>query len=78
MDAMDVQHIPALLRLTYRVLAMRSLVYVALLITAGLFCWALAAATWLALATSGTFAVFVFLPILYRCARKEDSDGQDA
>jgi hypothetical protein len=78
MDTFDVQHVPALLRLTYRVLAMRILVYVALVMTAGLFCWALAAGTWQALATSGTFAVFVFLPILYRCARKEDSDGQDA
>ena len=46
MDTIDAQHIPALLRLTYRVLAMRMLVYVALLITAGLFCWALAAGTW--------------------------------
>jgi hypothetical protein len=78
MDTMDAQHIPALLRLTYRVLAMRILVYVALVMTAGVFCWALAAATWLALATAGTFAVLVFLPILYRCARKEDSDGQDS
>jgi len=74
MDALDVQHLPAMLRLTYRVLAMRALVYVALVITAALFFTALALGTWLALATSGTFALCVFLPILTRCARKEDSD----
>jgi hypothetical protein len=78
MDVLDAQHLPVLLRLTYRVLAMRALVYVALLMTTGLFCWALGAGTWQALATAAIFAMLVFLPILYRCARKEDSDGQDS
>jgi hypothetical protein len=74
MDTFDVQHLPKLISMTHRVLATRALVFVAVAMTFGLFCWALAVGTWLALVTSGTFAVFVFLPILLRCVRKEGSD----
>lgn len=77
MDNLDVQHLPALLRLTYKVLASRVFLFLALFMTFGLFCWALAEATWVALALSGTFAVLVFLPILFRCASKESSDGSE-
>ena len=78
MDTSDLMHLPAVLRVTYRVLAMRAMVYLALLMTVALFSAALYKGTWVALAASGTFAVLVFLPILYRCARKEDPDANAA
>lgn len=77
MDNLNLQHLPALLRLTYSVLATRVFLFVALLMTFGLFCWALAVGTVLALAASGTFAVLVFLPILAR-SNKEPSDASEA
>ena len=76
MDTMDLTTLPAVLRVTYRVLAMRVMVYLALIMTVALFSFALYQGTWVALATSGTFALLVFLPVLYRCARKEEPDGQ--
>lgn len=78
MDALDIDNLPRMIRLTYRVFAMRAMVYLALIITAALFSVALALQTWVALAVAGTFAVLVFLPILSRCARKEDPDGPDS
>lgn len=77
MDQIDVQALPALVRITYRVLAARSLIFLALIMSVGLFSAALVKGTWLALATAGTFAVSVFLPILFRCMRKEDASGSN-
>jgi hypothetical protein len=75
MDSLDLTHLPAMLRITYKVLAMRILVFMALVMAFGLFCWAIYVGTVLALVTSGTFGLIVFLPVLWRCARKEDPDG---
>ena len=78
MDSIDLKHLPALLRITYQVLASRVLVFLALVMTFGLFCWSLATGSWVSLATSGTFAAFVFWPILLRGMRKDSSDDDEA
>ena len=43
----------------------RVLTILALVMTFGLFCWAMAAATWLQFAIASAFGVAVFLPVLY-------------
>jgi hypothetical protein len=73
--SLSLEHLPALLRVTHEVLSRRILVFVALAMTFGLFCWAMAAATVLSVCVAGTFAAMVFLPILLR---KESSDEQAA
>lgn len=76
MDSLDMRHLPALLRITYGVLAQRVLLFLALSMAFGLFCWALATGTWLSLALAATFAVLVFLPILLR-SKKETDDAAE-
>lgn len=78
MDTFDVAQLPKLISLTHRVLATRALVFLAVLMAFGLFCWALAVGTVIALAAAATFTLFVFLPILLRCVRKESTDGSDS
>jgi hypothetical protein len=46
------------------VLTHRLLTILALLMTFGLFCWAMALGNWVHLAISGAFGMCVFLPVL--------------
>lgn len=52
--------------LALKVISAKSLVYLALGMSFGLFCWAMATASVLALATAATFALMVFLPALLK------------
>jgi hypothetical protein len=61
-DAVDA----ALTVLTHRVLTL-----VALVMSFGLFCWAMYADTWVQAAVAGGFALIVFLPVLARDQRPE-------
>jgi hypothetical protein len=70
--SISLEHLPALLRITQETLATRVLVFVALLMSFGLFCWAMVYGDWPRLLIAATFALIVFLPILLR---KETSDG---
>jgi len=56
----------AVLSLAIQVVSQRILVILAMLITAGMFGYALWAHEWIALVTAASFAVLVFLPILWR------------
>lgn len=51
--------------LVLQVLSARAIILLALLMTLGLFAWALAVGTVLALVDAGLFAVLVFLPVLW-------------
>lgn len=52
--------------LVLQVLSARAIILLALLMTLGLFAWALAVGTVLALIDAGLFAVLVFLPVLWK------------
>ena len=59
------------------IVAARVVVMLSLGMTFALFCWAIWLETVIGLVTAGVFAVFVFLPVLYRNRAKGDSsDGQ--
>lgn len=48
-----------------RILSARILAFISLLMTFGLFCWAIYLQTWIGYAVATTFGVFVFLPCLW-------------
>ena len=55
-----------------RILAARILAFLSLLMTFGLFCWAIYLQTWIGYAVATTFGAFVFLPCLWAgSSRKE-------
>jgi len=57
-----------------RILAARILAFVALLMTFGLFCWAIYVQTWVGFAIAGTFGVTIFLPVLWQASPKKAND----
>jgi hypothetical protein len=54
------------LSLALEALTARAVILLALVMSFGLFAWALAAASWLSVATAAIFAILVFLPVLWR------------
>jgi hypothetical protein len=58
-----------------RALSFRVLSVLSLLMVAGLFAWAMYAGTTLHLIIAGTFAVLVFIPILWRESRTREPDA---
>jgi len=58
-----------------RLLSARLLCFLALIMTFGLFSWALWAGTWVSFASAGGFALSVFLPVLWRTITKGDVHG---
>lgn len=69
-----IEHFPALMKLAYGAFVTRLVLVVALLMTFGLFSWAIWLGTVLSLIAAGVFAVLVFLPILLR---KETTGGSN-
>lgn len=53
------------IEVAYRVLSVRVLALLALLMTFGLFSWAMTKGDWLHFAVAGAFAVVIFLPVLW-------------
>lgn len=56
-----------------RILTHRVLTLLALLITFGLFCWAMFLGTWIHFAIAGAFGIAIFLPVLVGDKRPEAS-----
>lgn len=52
--------------LALKILAAKALAYLALAMTFGLFCWVMATRDWISLTAAATFALMVFLPVLFR------------
>lgn len=75
---MNFEAVMGAINLSLKVLSRHTLCFVALLMAFGLFCWALWAGTWIALAAAGIFGGIIFLPILSRSIRPERNDGQPA
>lgn len=55
-----------------RILAARILAFISLLMTFGLFCWAIYLQTWIGYAVATTFGLFVFLPCLWAGGAKQE------
>lgn len=66
--------------LVVQVISARAVILLALLMTMGLFSWALWDETWIALADAALFAVIVFLPVLFRGSgngkKEQRTDGR--
>ncbi len=75
MDQFSIDHFPKLLQMAYSAVATKALLYVAILMTFGLFSTALYLGTVLSLVAAAAFAVLVFLPVLLR---KENPSGSDS
>lgn len=60
----ELSQLAALVDAALRILSMRLLTLLALAMTFGLFCWAMAGGAWLHFAIAGAFGVSIFLPIL--------------
>lgn len=58
-----------------RALSKHILCFVALIMTFGLFCWAMWLGTIIGAAISGGFGVGIFLPVLWRTMKKGETDG---
>jgi hypothetical protein len=58
-------NVVAAIEVAYKVLSRRLLTLLGLLMTFGLFVWAMMAATWLHFAIAGAFGIVIFLPILW-------------
>lgn len=71
--SVSLEHLPALLSITHRVLSRKVLVFTTLIMTFSLFCWAMAMGHIIHLTIAATFAVLVFLFVLLR---KESVDEQ--
>lgn len=54
------------LSLALDALSAKVVVLLAMVMSFGLFAWAMAVGTWLSVATAAIFSVLVFLPILWR------------
>jgi hypothetical protein len=59
--------------LALKILSARLLAFLALGMTFGLFCYALAAATWISYISAGSFAILVYLPALWSAHRGSTS-----
>jgi hypothetical protein len=60
------------------VLAHRLFTLLALLMTFGLFCWAMWLGSWLHFAIAGAFGITIFLPVLFgSISRKEKPHGEE-
>lgn len=57
--------IAAVLDAGTRILAARILAFLALLMTFGLFAWAIHLQTWVGYAVAATFGAIIFLPVLW-------------
>jgi hypothetical protein len=53
------------IKVAYAILSTRVLALLALLMTFGLFSWAMTKGDWLHFAVAGAFAVTIFLPVLW-------------
>jgi hypothetical protein len=61
----ELGQIGVLVNAALRILSMRLITLLALLMTFGLFCWAMAIGQPLHFAIAGAFGVIIFLPILF-------------
>jgi hypothetical protein len=65
----------SILSIAMQVVSSKIILILALGVTAGLFCWALWLGTWLGLAIAASFAILVFLPVLFRGASNAQNDS---
>jgi hypothetical protein len=56
----------SIVSLALQAVSAKAVIILGLAMSFGLFCWALWEHTWLALAIASSFAVLVFLPLLFR------------
>lgn len=61
----ELTQLTALVDMALKVLSQRVLTILALAMTFGLFCWAMALGAWLHFAIAGAFGITIFLPILW-------------
>lgn len=61
----DMVRVTTAIQVAYRILAARLTILLGLMMTFGLFAWAMAQATWVHLGGAVAFGVLVFLPILF-------------
>lgn len=78
---MEIVAIMTAIKVAYQVLAARVLAFVALLMTFGLFAWAMYVGTWLHFTIAGAFGLLIFLPVLYSAGFRSNAgvsdNGQD-
>jgi hypothetical protein len=72
----DLGQIFAAIQVAYKVLSARLLALLALMMSFGLFCWAMAYATWLHFTVAAVFGVTIFLPVLWG-TRGNSGDSHD-
>lgn len=61
----ELTQLTVLIDVALRILSMRLITILALAMTFGLFCWAMARGEWLHFAIAGAFGLTIFLPILW-------------
>ena len=62
----NVGTVTAVLAMALQALTAKVVVILAMLMSGGLFAWAMGKGDWVALATASSFAILVFLPVLWR------------
>jgi hypothetical protein len=68
----DLVRVTTAIQVGMRILAARLIVLLSLLMTFGLFAWAMALATWVHLGAAVAFGVLIFLPILWGGNKRGD------
>ena len=74
MDQFNVMQVKAAIDVAFKILAHRFLRVLGLLMTFGLFMWAMFQASWIHYTVAGSFGLFIFLPILFVTTEKNDGD----
>jgi hypothetical protein len=67
----------SILALALRAVAAKVVIILGLAICAGLYSWAMWEHTYIALAIASSFALIVFLPLLFRVLSNGDSHAED-
>jgi hypothetical protein len=67
----------SILALALRAVAAKVVVLLGLSMAFGLFCWAMWAHSYIALAIAAAFSMLVFLPLLFRVLTNGDSHAED-
>lgn len=67
----DLGQVVAAVQVAQKILAERVGVLLALVMTFGLFCWAMNFATWLHFAIAAVFGITIFLPVLWGAGHKQ-------
>ena len=65
----------SIISIALQLLATKVTFILALGMTFGLWCWAMWAHEWIALAAAGGFTVLVFLPVLFKTGDSRAKDG---